>query len=63
MKRMLRRAFTGLLLIGGVAALLLVAAMFVVPGRLLDAEIARREWMAGGDVVVLLHGLQADAGT
>ena len=85
MKRMLLRAFTGLLLIGGVAALLLVAAMFVVPGRLLDAEIARREWMAGvrastievggqhwrylergprdGDVVVLLHGLQADAGT
>jgi pimeloyl-ACP methyl ester carboxylesterase len=62
---------------------LVLAAPYLAPARLLDAEIARRQWAAGlearsievdgqrwrylergpanGDVVVLLHGLQADA--
>jgi abhydrolase domain-containing protein 6 len=67
------------------AALLLlsIAAIYIAPGKLLDAELSRKHWLAGmveksmdvdgqhwrylergpadGDVVVLLHGLQADA--
>jgi len=62
-----------------------IAAVFLAPGHVLDAELARKHWMAGveerfidvdgqrwrylergpadADVVVLLHGLQADSST
>lgn len=67
------------------AALLLlpIAAIYIAPGKVLDAELSRKHWFAGmveksidvdgqhwrylergpadGDVVVLLHGLQADS--
>lgn len=82
---MLRRSLRGLLWIGAVLAVAAVAAVFIAPGRVLDAELARKHWLAGvsehvievggqrwrylergpadGDVVVLLHGLQADSST
>lgn len=85
MKRVLRRSFMWLVVVGAVVGIALGIAVFAVPGKVLDAEIARRHWMAGvsehvievdgqrwryldrgdanGDVVVLLHGLQADSST
>lgn len=82
---MLRRAIRWLLLIGVVLAATALAAIFIAPGKVLDAELARKHWLAGveerfievdgqrwrylergpadADVVVLLHGLQADSGT
>ena len=82
---MLRRTIRWLLMIGALLTATLLAAVLIVPGKVLDAELARRHWMAGveerfidvdgqrwrylergpadADVVVLLHGLQADSST
>ncbi|HWT17195.1 MAG TPA: alpha/beta fold hydrolase [Patescibacteria group bacterium] len=85
MTRPLRRSFAWLLMIGAGIAVVGVAAVYLAPDKVLDAELARKHWQAGvtekhievdgqhwrylergptdGDVVVLLHGLQADSST
>lgn len=72
-------------MIGAAFAFAGVGAVYLVPDKVLDAELARKHWLAGvvdksidvngqqwrylergpadGDVVVLLHGLQADSST
>lgn len=73
------------LMLAGVVLGAPLAAIFLAPDQVLDAELARKHWLAGvtekhievdgqhwrylergpadGDVVVLLHGLQADSST
>ncbi|HQW81663.1 MAG TPA: alpha/beta fold hydrolase [Pseudomonadota bacterium] len=50
MKRGLRRSLLVLMTIGATAAIALGVALFVAPGKVLDVELARREWMAGVSV-------------
>ncbi len=85
MNRLLRRSLGRLGIALGLVAVPVGIALYAAPGKVLDAELARRQWMAGveahsidvdgqrwrylergdasGDVVVLLHGLQADSST